>query len=64
VTVCHPVQANAVFATLPRAVTEKLQLDYPFHLWDEATGQVRWMASFDTTEEDVDGFVKRLGELA
>jgi threonine aldolase len=64
VTVSYPVQSNAVFATLPRAVTEKLQLDHPFHLWNEVTGQARWMASFDTTEEDVDGFVQRLKELA
>jgi threonine aldolase len=64
VTVSHPVQSNAVFATLPSEVTEKLQLDYPFHLWNETTGQARWMASFDTTEEDVDGFVKRLAELS
>jgi threonine aldolase len=64
VTVSHPVQSNGVFATLPSEVTEKLQLDYPFHLWNETTGQARWMASFDTTEEDVDGFVKRLAELS
>ena len=36
---------------------------YPFYVWDEATGVVRWMASFDTTEADVDAFVARLAEL-
>ena len=25
--------------------------------WDESIGQVRWMTSWDTTEEDVDRFV-------
>ena len=39
------------------AVTAALQADYPFYVWDEATGVVRWMTSFDTTEADVDGFV-------
>ena len=45
----------------PPAVTEALQQEYPFYVWDEATGVVRWMASFDTTEEDVDGLRGRGG---
>jgi threonine aldolase len=57
VTLAHPVQANGVFAVLPPSVTAAVQSEYPFYVWDEATGVVRWMASFDTTEEDVDGLV-------
>ena len=60
VSLAYPVQANGVFARLPSGVTAALQADYPFYVWDEATGVVRWMTSFDTTEEDVDGFVARL----
>ncbi len=63
VEIVHPVEANAVFATLPDGVTGALQTDYPFYVWDEGTGVVRWMASFDLTEEDVDAFVRRLAEL-
>jgi threonine aldolase len=63
VELAHPVQANGVFAVLPAAVTTALQTDYPFYVWDEPTGVVRWMTSFDTSEADVDGFVARLGEL-
>ena len=63
VTLAYPVQANGVFAALPPAVTEALQAEWPFYVWDEATGVVRWMASFDTTESDVDRFVERLGTL-
>jgi threonine aldolase len=63
VTVVYPVEANAVFALLPPVVTETLQKEHPFYIWDEATGVVRWMASFDTTEEDVDGFVDAVAEL-
>ncbi len=63
VELAHPVQANGVFAVLPPAVTEALQSEYPFYVWDESTGIVRWMTSFDTTEADVDGFVARLAEL-
>ena len=32
------------------AVTEPLQAAYPFYVWDEGTGEVRWMTSFATTE--------------
>ena len=63
VSLAQPVQANGVFAFLPPAVTTALQAEYPFYVWDESTGVVRWMASFDTTEADVDGFVTRLGAL-
>jgi threonine aldolase len=54
--ITQPVEANAVFAILDPAVTERLQQDWPFYVWDEATGEVRWMASWDTAEEDVDAF--------
>ena len=60
VEVLRPVEANAVFAILPPAVTERLQERYPFYVWGEKTGEVRWMTSFDTTEADVDGFAAAL----
>ena len=62
VEVQRPVEANAVFAILPPDVTERLQKRYPFYVWDESTGEVRWMTSFDTTEADVDGFAAALKE--
>ena len=52
----QPVQANAVFAVLPREATERLQRDHRFYVWDEATGEVRWMCAWDTRQEDVDAF--------
>ena len=51
------VRANAVFAILPPGAAEQLQQDFKFYVWDEHTGEVRWMCSWDTTEEDVDAFV-------
>lgn len=56
VEVMRRVDANAVFAILPPAVTERLQRDYRFYTWDDHTGEVRWMCSWDTTTEDVDAF--------
>jgi threonine aldolase len=51
-------QANVVFATLPAAATEALQREWGFYTWDERTGEVRWMCSWDTRPEDVDAFAE------
>jgi threonine aldolase len=56
VRITQPVEANVVFAILDPAVTERLQQDWPFYVWDEHTGEVRWMAAWDTAPEDVDAF--------
>ena len=60
VRVMYPVQVNSVFAQLPREVWRALQEDYFFYDWDEAADVVRWMCSFDTTEEDIHNFVAAL----
>jgi threonine aldolase len=62
VEILHPVQSNAVFARLPHEVSRRLQRRFRFYFWDEAAGDVRWMCSFDTTEDDVDAFVAALKE--
>lgn len=56
VRITQAVQASAVFAVLPRAVTEALQRDFHFYVWNEATDEVRWMTSWATDEADVDEF--------
>ncbi|MER5641989.1 low specificity L-threonine aldolase [Kitasatospora sp. NPDC002227] len=58
----RPVQSNAVFAILPREVSERLQKRYRFYFWDEHTGEVRWMTAFDTTEADIDAFAAAIVE--
>lgn len=50
-------QANALFPILPIEVTERLQQNFKFYVWNHLTGQVRWMCSWDTTEADIDAFV-------
>ncbi len=50
-------ESNGVFAVLPAAVADRLRKSFRFYDWNEATREVRWMCSFDTTEEDVDSFV-------
>ena len=54
-TVTQATEANAVFAALPVAVSERLRESFRFYDW--RPGEVRWMCSFDTTEADVDAFV-------
>jgi threonine aldolase len=49
-------QTNAVFARLPQAAIPRLQQEAPFYVWDEPTGEVRWMCSWDTTAEAVAEF--------
>ena len=56
VQITQAVEANAVFAILDPAVTERLQQAWPFYVWDEGTGEVRWMTGWDTVPEDVDAF--------
>jgi threonine aldolase len=47
---------NAVFAVLDPQVTARLQEQFGFYVWDQSTGEVRWMCAWDTTEADVDAF--------
>jgi len=62
VEIVRPVQANAVFAVLPADVTARLQERFRFYTWDDATGEVRWMCSWDTTEDDVDAFAAAVAQ--
>jgi threonine aldolase len=64
VRITRPVQANAVFAVLAPDVTARLQERFAFYVWDERTGEVRWMCSWDTTEADVDAFAAAIAEEA
>jgi threonine aldolase len=61
--IVHEVEANAVFAKIPAHIVEELQRRSFFYLWDSKETVARFMASFDTTEEDVDQFVASIREL-
>ena len=58
--ITRPVQTTAVFATLPAATSAALQKDFAFHVWDQDSGEVRWMCAWDTDEEDVDAFAQAM----
>jgi threonine aldolase len=58
VEVVYPVEANGVFVQIPREAIAKIQKRYFFYVWNEENSVVRWMCSFDTTEEDIRRFAK------
>ena len=60
ITVTQKVEANGVFAILPREVIPLIKKEFFFYDWDESKGEVRWMTSFDTTEEDIHSFAALL----
>lgn len=61
--ITQPVEANAVFAIVPSHIIPKLQQEYFFYEWDEEKHEVRWMTSWDTTEDDIERFVAKIREL-
>jgi len=52
------VEANGVFARIPRQAISKIRQRYFFYDWDQSQAMVRWMCSWDTTEQDVTTFVR------
>ena len=63
VKVMHPPQANGVFVTLPAGVADELRKEFRFYDWNAATGEVRWMCAWDTTEDDIDYFASAVKKV-
>ena len=61
--ITQPVQSNAGFAILPKEIIPVLQETFFFYVWNEATGEVRWMCSYDTSEEDVFHFTSLIRKV-
>lgn len=55
--ITQPVEANGVFAIIPKKHIATLQKRYFFYVWNEETSEIRLMTSFDTTEGDIEEFV-------
>lgn len=52
--------ANGVFAIIPAKIVAQLQEQSFFYVWNELTSEVRLMCSWDTTDEEVDEFLKKI----
>jgi threonine aldolase len=57
VSLAQKVQANEVFATVPREHVAALQSVASFQIWVEERTEARFVTSFDTTEDDITSFV-------
>ena len=62
--ITRAVQANAIFAEIPRHWYEPLQEHNPFYVWKDSTHEVRLMCSWDTTEDDIHNFIAAIERLA
>lgn len=54
------IEANAIFALLDKEIIETLRDKYFFYTWDEFTGEIRLMCSYDTSKQDIDDFIDYL----
>ncbi len=51
------VQANSVFVIMPGNVAEKVSRSYFFYPWNEKLSEYRLMTGWNTTEDDIEGFM-------
>ncbi|MFI3317155.1 MAG: low specificity L-threonine aldolase [Rikenellaceae bacterium] len=47
------VQTNQIFLKMPRKAIDKLLEEYFFYIWNEESCEVRFVTSWDTTDEDI-----------
>jgi threonine aldolase len=60
VEITQEVEANGVFAVVPREAADAVRARWPFYTWDETKREERLMCSWDTTAEEVDAFADAL----
>lgn len=53
-------ESNQLFLIMPRPVIARLLQSYFFYFWNEDENEIRLVTSFDTTEEDVEQFIRLL----
>lgn len=61
--ITKPVDANVVFAILPKKIVASLQEQAFFYIWNERLNEARLMCSWDTTEKEIHDFVERIRAL-
>jgi len=60
VTFTQKPESNQLFLTMPRPTIDRMLESYFFYFWNEANHEIRLVTSFDTTEEDVNQFIRLL----
>ncbi len=61
--ITQKVDGNGIFATFPNELISPLQQEVFFYVWNEKTNEVRIMCSFDTTEVEIQRFLKKIKAL-
>ncbi|MCL2247052.1 MAG: low specificity L-threonine aldolase [Lentimicrobiaceae bacterium] len=56
----QPTEANIILVRFPTTLITKMLKHHFFYVWNEKTQEIRLVTSWDTTEEDVEGFVEDL----
>lgn len=59
----YPVESNAVFPILTEKELAELGQRHLFSVWDQPTGVIRLVTSFDTSPDDVDSLIADLHAL-
>jgi threonine aldolase len=60
VKITQKVESNGIFVILPEELAKRIQDHYFFYPWNETISEYRLMTSWDTQEEDIEGFIKLL----
>lgn len=60
ITFTQKVETNQLFLKMPREWIEYMLQKYFFYFWNEQENEIRLVTSFDTTEEDIKGFIEYL----
>jgi len=63
IVITQSVEGNGVFAIFPKEIIAELQKEIFFYVWNDRINEVRLMCAFDTREEEIERFVKKIREL-
>lgn len=58
--ITQKVQSNGIFVIIPHNVADRVREKYFFYPWNDEISEYRLMTSWDTTEEDINEFVRLL----
>lgn len=61
--ITQKVESNQIFFTIPDEPLKKLQEEYFFYLWDESKNEVRFVTSWDTSDEDIESMATSLNKI-
>ena len=63
ITFTQKVESNQLFLIMPAEAARKLMEKYFFYYWNEAISEVRFVTSWDTTDEDIHQLEQALKEI-